>query len=74
MNVEIDIVSEEMRMRPQGSEVYRLYGDNSRLLDLTSWKPSYGGLDGFRRGLAVTAQWFSDPVNLSRYRTGTYAL
>ncbi len=74
MNVELDIVTEEQRLRPEGSEVNRLFGDNSRLRQLTGWQPAYGSLDGFRRGLARTAEWFSDPANLARYRPGSYAL
>ena len=74
MDVELEIVTEEQRLRPEGSEVNRLFGDNSRLRQLTGWQPSYGGIDGFRRGLARTAEWFSDPVNLARYRPGSYAV
>ena len=74
MNVDLEVITDEQRMRPEASEVNRLYGDNSRLRELTEWEPAYGGLQGFRRGLAQTAQWFSDPANLSRYRPGTYAV
>jgi NAD dependent epimerase/dehydratase len=74
MNVELEIVTDEQRIRPQSSEVNRLFGDNTRLRQLTSWQPAYGGLDGFRLGLAQTAHWFSDPANLARYRPGTYAV
>ena len=74
MNVEYEIVCDEQRMRPDGSEVNRLYGDNSRLRHLTGWQPSYGGLDGFRQGLSTTIEWFTDPANLSLYRPGTYVV
>ncbi|CAE06960.1 NAD-dependent 4,6-dehydratase LegB [Parasynechococcus marenigrum] len=74
MNVQLEILTDEQRMRPEGSEVNRLFGDNTLLRQLTGWKPVYGGLDGFRRGLAQTAEWFSDPANLARYRPGTYAV
>jgi NAD dependent epimerase/dehydratase len=74
MNVEVEIVTDEQRLRPDGSEVNRLFGDNTRLRQLTDWQPAYGGLDGFRRGLERTAQWFSDPDNLARYRPGNYAV
>ena len=69
-----EIVCDEQRMRPDGSEVNRLYGDNSRLRHLTGWQPSYGGLDGFRQGLSTTIEWFTDPANLSLYRPGTYVV
>ena len=74
MNVEIEIVTDEQRIRPEGSEVNRLFGDNTRLRQITGWQPAYGGLEGFRRGLAHTAEWFSDPVNLAHYRPGNYAV
>ena len=74
MNVPLEVLTDEQRIRPQGSEVSRLFGDNSLLRDLTGWHPAYSGLDGFRRGLAQTAEWFSDPANLQRYRPGTYAV
>lgn len=74
MNVELEIVADEQRMRPDASEVNRLYGDNSLLRELTGWQPAYGGLDGFRRGLSLTAEWFSEPSNLSFYRPGSYAV
>ena len=74
MNVELEICTDERRIRPEGSEVNRLFGDNTRLRGLTGWKPAYGGLDGFRRGLAHTAEWFSDPSNLAFYRPGTYSI
>jgi NAD dependent epimerase/dehydratase len=74
MNVELEIATDGQRLRPEGSEVNRLFGDNSRLRQLTSWEPAYGGLEGFRRGLARTAEWFSDPANLARYRPGSYAV
>ena len=74
MNVELEIVTDERRLRPDGSEVNRLFGDNSRLRQLTGWQPAYGGLEGFSRGLAQTAEWFSDPANLARHRPGSYVV
>ena len=74
MDADVEITTDEKRLRPQGSEVSRLYGDNSRLCQLTGWLPTYGGLEGFRRGLAITAEWFSDPLNLARYRPGKYSI
>ena len=45
---------------------------NSVLWD--RWQPAFGGLDGFRQGLQNTAEWFSDPANLARYRPDSYAV
>lgn len=74
MNAQIEIISDEQRLRPEASEVNRLFGDNSRLRELTGWQPAFGGLDGFRRGLHKTAEWFSDPINLADYRPDSYAV
>ena len=74
MNAEVEITTDEQRLRPKGSEVNRLFGDNTRLRELTGWQPTYGGLDGFKQGLAITAEWFSDPLNLARYRPASYAV
>jgi NAD dependent epimerase/dehydratase len=72
MNVEIDIVCDEMRLRPNGSEVERLWSDNSKASQIFGWAPSYVGLDGFRDGLIETAEWFSRDVNLKAYKAGIY--
>ena len=74
MNAQVEIVTDGQRLRPEASEVNRLFGDNSRLRELTGWQPTFGGLDGFRQGLQKTAEWFSDPANLARYRPGSYAV
>jgi len=74
MNAQVEIMTDEQRIRPEASEVNRLFGDNSRLRELTGWQPTFGGLDGFRQGLQKTAEWFSDPANLARYRPGSYAV
>lgn len=74
MNADVEISTDQKRLRPEGSEVNRLYGDITRLRGLTGWQPVYGGLEGFRRGLAITVEWFVDPINLVRYRPGSYAI
>lgn len=74
MNVDMQILTDDQRLRPEGSEVNRLFGDNTLLRNLTGWQPAFGGLDGFRLGLSQTAEWFSNPANLARYRPGTYTV
>jgi NAD dependent epimerase/dehydratase len=74
MSADVEIRTDEQRLRPEASEVNRLYGDNTRLRQLTGWQPAHGGLEGFRRGLERTAAWFADPANLARYRPGSYAV
>ena len=72
MDREVDIVSDEQRLRPPASEVERLWADNSRARELTGWTPDYAGRDGLRRGLGETIAWFRDPGNLRRYKAGLY--
>ena len=74
MGVDLSIIEEETRLRPTNSEVNRLYGDNTLLRSLTSWTPQYSGRDGFRKGLAITADWFSNPSNLSKYKPHMYSV
>ena len=74
MNIEINIKSEESRLRPENSEVNRLFGDNKLLRELTNWEPQYGGLDGFKRGLKLTIEWFSKNENISFYKKEGYSI
>ena len=72
MGVEIEISTDEARLRPAGSEVDRLWCDNSKAKALLGWVPTYGGKEGFRRAIAITAEWFSRPENLARYKPEQY--
>lgn len=60
------------RLRPEKSEVERLLACNRKARELLNWEPAYGGRDGFKRGIAETVAWFSDPANLSAYRADIY--
>lgn len=72
MSEEIEIVTDEARLRPNNSEVERLWADNSKAKQLFNWQPAYGGREGFKRGLAETADWFLNPANLAAYKAGHY--
>lgn len=74
MGADIEIRTDEQRLRPDKSEVERLWADNTKARDLLGWQPRYAGLDGFRRGLAETVDWFTDPANLARYKADQYNL
>lgn len=74
MGVDVEVITNETRTRPVASEVNRLFGDNSKMMKLTSWKPKYSGMNGFRRGLSKTIEWFTDPRNLSHYKPGIYLI
>lgn len=74
MNIEIEIQTDEQRLRPEKSEVERLWADNSKALKLCNWSPRYAGEDGFRNGLKKTIAWFSEPKNVSAYKSEIYNL
>lgn len=72
MDADIEIETDEIRLRPEKSEVNRLWADNSKAKRLLDWEPEYGGRDGFRRGLKETAEWFTNPENLKKYKSDIY--
>jgi NAD dependent epimerase/dehydratase len=74
MDANIEILADEVRLRPEKSEVERLWASNSKAMELLNWQPQYGGLDGFRRGLVETIAWFTKPENLHRYKAELYNL
>lgn len=72
MGVEIQIVTDAKRLRPEKSEVERLWADNSKAQILLGWEPLFGGKDGLKRGLEETAKWFTQPEYLKNYKSGFY--
>ncbi len=74
MGVSVEISTDEERLRPENSEVERLWADNSKALEILGWRPSYAGLNGFREGLAKSIDWFTQPENLKLYKSGIYNL
>lgn len=72
MNVDIEIVTDTIRLRPEKSEVERLWADNLKAQKLFGWEPIYAGKEGLKRGLAETVEWFTDPEKLSRYKSDVF--
>lgn len=72
MNADIEILTDEVRLRPTHSEVERLWADNSKARELLGWAPKYAELDGFKRGLAETVEWIEDADNLRGYKADIY--
>ncbi len=66
----VDIQVEDRRKRPEKSEVFRLWCDNTKINRMTGFVPRYS-LD---EGLKKTIEWFSDKRNLKKYRTGSYEI
>lgn len=74
MNKDVEIITKTERIRPNKSEVNRLFGENKKLLEMTNWSPKFQGIEGFSKGLLQTAQWFSDPENLKFYDFNSYQI
>ena len=72
MGKEVTIALDENRLRPAESEVFRLCASAEKAKRLTGWSPEFAGLDGLRRGLELTVDWFTNANNLSMYKTGLY--
>ncbi len=66
INPKASIVCEEQRLRPEKSEVNRLYGSNEKIKTLTAWKPRYS----LREGLNQTIEFFAS--NLDKYKCDIY--
>jgi NAD dependent epimerase/dehydratase len=69
---DLEIETDDVRLRPDKSEVERLWGDNAKAARLLGWAPAYGGGEGFGRALAETVEWFANPANLGRYKADRY--
>lgn len=74
MGSSIEVSTSQERVRPENSEVQRLWADNSKAIEVLGWKPSYVGLNGFKEGLAKSIDWFTQPNNLKLYKSGIYNL
>ncbi|MEW9797574.1 NAD-dependent 4,6-dehydratase LegB [Alteromonas sp. CYL-A6] len=68
MGSDVEFVTDPQRMRPAGSEVFRLWGDNSKIRKLTGFAPRYSIRDGLRQ----TIDWFTNADNLKHYKANQY--
>lgn len=68
INPSAKIVSDSVRIRPEKSEVFRLFGSNEKLKSFTDWKQNYS----LEEGLAETVEWFSKKENLQHYKSDIY--
>lgn len=72
MGKEVEFTEETQRLRPAASEVERLWACADKAKALCGWEPKFAGIDGLRRGLKETADWFVDPLNLANYKVDQY--
>ena len=68
INPKAKIVCDEVRVRPENSEVERLLGSNEKIKELTDWQPQYS----FEEGLKETIEFFKE--NLDKYKADIYNL
>ena len=68
MSSDVKFIIDEQRIRPEKSEVLRLWCDNRKINDLTGFEPKYS----IRKGLEKTVDWFKKTENLVKYKTGIY--
>lgn len=74
MDAKIEIEQDTVRLRPERSEVDRLWASNAKAARLLGWSPRLEGIEGLRKGLEQTISWFTKNENLSRYRQNVYTL
>ena len=70
--VNIEITSDNVRLRPKKSEVDRLFSDNTKAKKLLNWSPSSSSEEGFKIGLQKTIEWLSVEENLKKYKSDIY--
>jgi len=68
MGSDVEFLTDEARIRPEKSEVFRLWCDNTLVHELTGFKPAFG----IREGLQATIDWFVQPANLAKYKANIY--
>ena len=68
INPNAKILSDDIRLRPQKSEVERLFGSNEKILQHTNWEQHFS----LENGLRETIEWFKDSNNLKLYKADIY--
>ena len=68
INSSAKIVTDSLRLRPEKSEVFRLFGSNEKLKSFTNWNQNYT----LAEGLKETIEWFSKKENLQQYKSDIY--
>ncbi|MAY34574.1 MAG: NAD-dependent dehydratase [Spongiibacteraceae bacterium] len=68
MQSDVEFITDEQRIRPEKSEVFRLWGENAKIRELTGFAPGHSIEEGLRK----TVAWFTNPDNLKHYKAGIY--
>ena len=72
--VDTRITEDSSRIRPEASEVERLWSDSSKMRETFGWEPAHGGLEGFDRGLEKTFEWFKQNYTRAGYDATKYVV
>lgn len=72
MKADVEFVQDSDRLRPQNSEVERLWADNQKAKTLLDWAPQYSGVEGFKNALMETIPWYLETENIKNYKTEIY--
>ena len=67
-SIQLEIKTDKERIRGSDSEVERLRCDNTKISELTNWKPKYN----LEEGLKLTLDWFFKKENLSEFKSRKY--
>jgi NAD dependent epimerase/dehydratase len=68
MGKDVKLITDDARLRPEKSEVFRLWGENKKIRQLTGFEPQISIAEGLQR----TIDWFTQPANLAKYKAGIY--
>jgi len=68
MGSDVEFLTDDQRLRPEKSEVFRLWCDNTKIHGMTGFKPEYS----IREGLEKTIEWMVRPENLRKYKADIY--
>ena len=63
---DVSIICDDERLRPENSEVNRLWADNTKIKKLTTWSPQYSLDDGLKE----TVRWIKN--NMQYFKTDIY--
>lgn len=70
MHSDVEFIVDQQRLRPEKSEVFRLWCDNGKISKLTGFQPEYS----LEKGLEETVRWISKPENFNKYKADIYNL
>ncbi len=68
MKSDVHFITDDQRIRPGKSEVFRLLGDNTKIKSLTDWEPAYS----FEAGMKETIAWYTNSRNLEKFKVSIY--